>query len=52
MDKIQITQQRLDAVHEVLIRVPTDTWAAQFWSGVYAHLLRQLNRLSNQHTLH
>lgn len=48
MDKIQITQQRLDAVHEVMIRVPNSSWAAQFWSGVYAQLLRQLNRQVNE----
>lgn len=52
MDKIEITQKRLDAVHEVISRVPCTSWAAQFWGGVYAYLLRQLNRQANQHTLH
>jgi hypothetical protein len=52
MDKIQITQKRLDAVHLIISRESRDTWAGQFWGGVYAHLLRQLNRQVNQRTLH
>ena len=44
---IKLTEQRLDSVHQLMQRVQYRSWAYNYWSGVYAYLLRRLNALYN-----
>ena len=47
VDMINLTQRRLDGVHDCLTRVPYRSWAYHYWTGVYAYLLRRLNTMTN-----
>ena len=47
VDMINLTQRRLDGVHDCLTRVPYRSWAYNYWTGVYAYLLRRLNTMTN-----
>ena len=47
VDMINLTQRRLDGVHDTLNRVPYRSWAYHYWTGVYAYLLRRLNTMTN-----
>ncbi len=47
INQIQLLQRRLDSVHDCISRVPYRSWAYNYWSGVYAYLLRRLNTLTN-----
>jgi len=47
IDMINLTQRRLDGVHETLACVPYRSWAYHYWTGVYAYLLRRLNAMTN-----
>ena len=47
VNQIELTQRRLDAVHDCISRVQYRSWAYTYWSGVYAYLLRRLNTLTN-----
>ena len=47
VDMINLTQRRLDGVHDCLPRVPYRSWAYHYWTGVYAYLLRRLNTMTN-----
>ena len=47
VEMINLTQRRLDGVHDCLTRVPYRSWAYHYWTGVYAYLLRRLNTMTN-----
>ena len=47
VDMINLTQRRLDGVHDCLTRVTYRSWAYHYWTGVYAYLLRRLNTMTN-----
>ena len=47
VEMINLTQRRLDGVHDTLKRVPYRSWAYNYWTGVYAYLLRRLNVMTN-----
>ena len=41
---VQLYEKRLDAVSTVLESAEEGTWVFEYWTKVYAHLLRSLNR--------
>ena len=41
---VQLYEKRLDAVSTVLESAEEGTWVYEYWTKVYAHLLRSLNR--------
>ena len=47
INQIELTQRRLDSVHDCISRVPYRSWAYHYWTGVYAYLLRRLNAMTN-----
>lgn len=51
VEMINLTQRRLDGVHDTLKRVPYRSWAYNYWTGVYAYLLRRLNVMTNDNNL-
>ena len=51
VEMINLTQRRLDGVHDTLKRVPYRSWAYNYWTGVYAYLLRRRNVMTNDNNL-
>ena len=51
VEMINLTQRRLDGVHDTLKRVLYRSWAYNYWTGVYAYLLRRLNVMTNDNNL-
>ncbi len=49
--EVELLQRRLDGVHDCLTRVPYRSWAYNYWTSVYAYLLRRLNTHINDTNL-
>lgn len=48
MHPLEILERRIDAVMTARDFCGPGSWGDNYWSGVLAHLLKQLNRYTNQ----
>ena len=48
MHPLELLERRIDAVMQARDFCKPDSWGENYWSGVLAHLLRQLNIYTNK----
>ena len=48
MHDLEIIERRIDAVMQARDFCGPDSWGENYWNGVLAYLLRQLNLYTNQ----
>lgn len=48
MHKLELLEKRIDAVMTARDYCKPDSWGDNYWSGVLAYLLRQLNNYTNK----
>lgn len=48
MHPLELLERRIDAVMTARDYCKPGSWGDNYWSGVLAHLLKQLNRYTNQ----